>query len=101
MKFVVRCSLLMVFLVLFAGTIRWNYTQTSLYKVRVGATRICSAIGPGIDITQLEKLALEEGGSFVQVTSHFGLAAKSFCRCGVYLERRQTVSSEHPVWCLH
>lgn len=101
MKFVMRCLLVMAFLVLVAGTIRWNYTQTSLYKVRAGATRICSAIEPGIDVTELEKLAVEEGGSFVQVTNNFGLAAKSFCRCGVYLERRQTISSDHPVWCLH
>lgn len=38
---------------------------------------------------QLEQLAVGEAGSFVQVTSEFGIAAKSFCRCGVSLDHQQ------------
>jgi|AntAceMinimDraft_12_1070368.scaffolds.fasta_scaffold75246_1 hypothetical protein len=101
MKIAIKYLLVVVVLVLVAGSVRWSYTQTSLYKVRTVATRICSTIQPGIEIAQLEKLAFEEAGSFVQITPEFGVAAKSFCRCGVRLEHHQVVSVEHPVWCLN
>jgi hypothetical protein len=101
MKLAFRYLLATVVLLLLAVVIRWSYTHTSLYKTRVVATRICAAIEPGMDIEQLEQLAVGEAGSFVQVTRDFGIASKSFCRCGVYLDHQQVAGDQHPVWCLN
>lgn len=100
MKPVVGIVLGVLLAAMLAASVRWAYSQTILYKEKTVASRICDAIQPGMDIDEVRAIAAAEAGNFIVMTYDFGIASKSFCRCGVTLQDKKVSSETHKAWCL-
>lgn len=76
------------------------FSNTTLSKELKTGEKICKAIVPNMSIADIQQTAAAEGGAFTQYTLEFGVASKSFCRCGIQLKNKKVVSDNHQVWCL-
>jgi len=63
--------------------VSWLFSKTNLAKNLQAGEKICSAIKADMNIAQVQSIAKADAGAFVVFTSSFGVAKKSFCRCGV------------------
>ncbi|MBL4681839.1 MAG: hypothetical protein JKY88_14095 [Pseudomonadales bacterium] len=92
--------MIMLILIDLALVSKMVFSKTTLSKELMAGEKICGAIQANMSIEDLQHFAASEGGAFTQYTQKFGVASKSFCRCGVQLSHKKVVSNNHQVWCL-